>query len=192
MFRRVFIVRHCESEANRDRRAEGQGDSVLTTLGLDQARRRALSLVEHDLTAAVLVSSPLQRAASTAREIASHHGWDLSHDARLMEGDFGWMEGLSYEEIRAHVPEGSVWVTADTHGGESLETVGLRMREALLAALQRSEGAVIVVSHGFAIAALLANLGHEGPLMMSNGDMLDLDLDETVAICRLTHHPLEA
>jgi broad specificity phosphatase PhoE len=186
---RIFLIRHCQSEANRDERAETRGDSALTTLGLEQARRRALALADHQLAAVTVVASPLQRAAFTAQAIADHHGWDIQHDARLVEGDLGRLEGASYAEIMALVREGERWVGADAHGGESLETVGERMLEAITAALAASNGPVIVVSHGYAISALLERLGHPG-IPLANGDMLELHLDATVTVQRIEHHPL--
>jgi len=189
MVRRVFLIRHCQSEANRDERAEGGGDSPLTPQGLDQARRRARALAEHDLAAVTLVASPLLRAAVTADEIARHHGWDLSHDGRLQEGDLGWMEGMTYEEVRTHIPPGATWIGADVHGGESLEAVGDRMLDALAAALDTAPGPVIVVSHGFAISALLQRLGHQSGFL-ANGDMIELHLDEATAVHRMERHPL--
>jgi broad specificity phosphatase PhoE len=189
VLRRVFLIRHCQSEANRDARAEARGDSPLTPLGVDQARRRAKALADHDLATAAVVASPQLRAAHTAGEIARHHGWTLSHDQRLQEGDLGRLEGLSYQEVMEQVPPGAIWVSADVHGGESMETVGGRMLEALAEALDSSPGTLVVVSHGYAISALLHSLGHDAGFL-ANGDMLELHLDEAAAVQRLERHPL--
>jgi broad specificity phosphatase PhoE len=190
MVRRVFLIRHCQSEANRDHRAETHGDSALTELGVEQARRRALTLADHELAAVTIVASPLMRAARTAHEIASRHGWELTHDARLIEGSLGRLEGLSYEEIMALVPQGETWVSADAHGGESIEVVGERMLGALTDALNGAPGDLIVVSHGYAISALLARLGQPA-LGIANGDMLELDIGEEITVHRVAHHPLD-
>jgi probable phosphoglycerate mutase len=189
MPRRVFLIRHCQSEANRDERAEGRGDSPLTPLGLEQARRRAETLADHALEAVILVASPLQRAATTAAWIAEHHGWDLAHDHRLMEGDLGWFEGLSYKEVMTHIPEGATWAGAEVHGGEPLETVGARMQAALDAALTAAAGPVVMVSHGYAISALLHRLGHDA-VYLANGDMVELHLDEATLVATPARHPL--
>ena len=191
MSRRVFLIRHCQSEANRDERAEARGDSPLTALGLDQARRRAKALAAHELEEAVIVASPLLRAATTAGEIARHHGWTLSHDERLQEGDLGKLEGLSYREVIDQVPQGATWVSADVHGGESEATVASRMMEAIAAALDASTGPIVVVSHGYAINAFLGRFGHDSGFL-GNGDMIEVDFDETTSIQKLTRHPLPA
>jgi phosphoribosylformylglycinamidine (FGAM) synthase PurS component len=49
----------------------------------------------------------------------------------------------------------------------------------------------VIVSHGYAISALLKRLGHE-TRQLANGDMFELDLDESVTVHRLEHHPLES
>lgn len=190
MLRRVFLIRHCESDANSKQVAESRGDSALTELGLDQARRRAAALTAHELMEVTVVASPLVRAAVTARTIVEHHGWgEVSHDHRLIEGDLGELEGLTYREVLGRLPAGQSWVQAEQHGGESEDTVAGRMLGAISDALESAPGAVIVVTHGFAIAALMRKLGHE-PGLVGNGDMLELDLEDGAVLHRLERHPL--
>jgi broad specificity phosphatase PhoE len=187
--RRLFIVRHCQSEANRDLRAEARGDSGLTETGIKQAQSRASHLRSLRILGGTVVSSPLLRASQTAREIATACGCSLSHDARLAECDIGRLEGLSYSEVIAHVSEGDVWVSAEVHGGESLEAVSDRMFAALNAALETSADTIIIVSHAFAIVALLKRLGADA-LALENGEMIELDLDESASVRQSLHHAL--
>jgi 2,3-bisphosphoglycerate-dependent phosphoglycerate mutase len=191
MHRRVFLIRHCQSEANRDLKIETRGDSPLTDLGLEQARQRARTLAEHELAEVTVVASPQQRAAMTAREIADHHGWTLAHDPRLVEGDLGKLEGLAYHELIPLLPKGKAWLDAEDHGGEAEDLVADRMLEALAEALDAAPGPVVIVSHGYAISALLGRLGHK-VRQPANGDMYELDLDESATAHRLEHHPLNA
>jgi len=187
--RRVFLIRHCQSEANRDLKIETRGDSGLTDLGVEQARRRAHLLSDHDLADVTVIASPQSRAARTAREIAEHHGWSVSHDPRLVEGDLGKLEGLAYHELIPLVPKGKTWLDAEDHGGEAEDIVADRMLEALAEALDAAPGPVIIVSHGYAISSLLKRLGHS-VRQPANGDMYELDLDETATVHGLEHHPL--
>jgi broad specificity phosphatase PhoE len=189
MHRRVFLIRHCQSEANRDERAESRGDSILTDHGVEQARRRARALAEHELTTVTIVASPLMRAARTAAEIAEHHGWQVTHDHRLVEGDLGALEDLSYDEVRAMIPAGASWVSSELHGGEAVEAVGERMLEVLTGALCEPPAVLILVSHGFAINALMNRLG-QANRMIGNGDMLEVHFDEAAHVHRVEHHPL--
>jgi|HubBroStandDraft_4_1064222.scaffolds.fasta_scaffold41844_3 broad specificity phosphatase PhoE len=191
MHRRVFLIRHCQSEANADLRVETRGDSALTVLGVEQARQRARKLGAHELAEVTVVASPLKRAARTASEIADHHGWTVSHDQRLTEGDLGRLEGLAYHELVNHLPAGARWLDAETHGGESEAVVGERMLEAVAAALEAAPGPVVIVSHGYAISALLKRLGRE-TRQLANGDMFELHLDESTVVHLLEHHPLDA
>ncbi len=187
--RRVFLIRHCQSEANRDLKIETRGDSELTPLGREQARQRAHALADHELAEVTVVASPQVRAAQTARAIAEHHGWSVSHDHRLVEGDLGELEGLAYHELIPLVPKGKTWLDAEDHGGEAEDIVADRMLEALADALEAASGPVVIVSHGYAIASLLKRLGH-AVRQPANGDMYELDIDETAAVQRFAHHPL--
>jgi broad specificity phosphatase PhoE len=101
------------------------------------------------------------------------------------------LEGLSYSEIVAHVREGDAWVSAEVHGGESLEAVGDRMFAALNAALETSAAPIIIVSHAFAIVALLKRPGAEA-LSLENAEMIELDMDEAVSVRQSLHHALKA
>ena len=187
--RRLFIVRHCQSEANRDLRAEARGDSGLTETGTKQAQSRASHLRSLGVVGGTVVSSPLLRASQTAREIATACGCGLSHDARLAECDIGRLEGLSYSEVLAHVREGDVWVSPEVHGGESLEAVGERMFAALNTALDTWADPIVIVSHAFAIVALLTRLGADA-LALENGEMIELDLSEARSVRQSLQHAL--
>jgi hypothetical protein len=96
--RRLLVVRHCQSEANRGRRAEVCGGSGPTQTGIKQAQRRAPHLRSVGIVGGTVVSNPLLRASQTAREIATAFGPRAKPDVRLADGDLDWMEGLSYSE----------------------------------------------------------------------------------------------
>jgi hypothetical protein len=65
--RRLFIVRHCQLEANRDQLAEARGDSGLTETGIKQAQLRASHLRSVGIAGETVVSSSVVQASLVRR-----------------------------------------------------------------------------------------------------------------------------
>jgi len=161
------LVRHGETDWNRERRIQGSTDIPLNDTGREQARATGALLASRRWTA--LVASPLSRAAETARLIGEHVGLgepELEH--RLVERDYGAAEGLTGTEIDALYPDG-----ADVPGREPREAVAVRAVDALHDLAARHPGeAVIVVAHGGVIRSVLESVDpgrHRG--MITNGSV---------------------
>ena len=194
MRRRVLLVRHCQSEANAEGRIEGKGDSPLSLDGHEQARALAAFIAAQDLGEATLIASSQARAIATAAAISAACGWIWAEDHRIREGALGWMEDLPYADVGRHMAERRVReLDADLHGGESLDVVGERLWEALSEAIDMSEGALVLVSHGYAIQALLRRLDPEValPRFIGNGDVVEMWLEEGALAGAPTHFPLK-
>lgn len=193
MPRRLLLVRHCQSQANADGRLEGKGDSPLSDVGREQARKVAAFVASHGVGAATLIASPLSRARATAAEIAALCGWTASHDVRIRECELGWMEDMSYADVGKHMAERQLTAfDHELHGGESLDALAERCWEALSEVLAATEGPLVAVSHGIAIHALVERrFGHELSLAhISNGDVIELWIDGTVVTGPPTRHAL--
>ncbi|MBX9717325.1 MAG: histidine phosphatase family protein, partial [Microbacteriaceae bacterium] len=99
------LVRHGETDWNRERRIQGSTDIPLNDTGREQARATGALLSSRRWTA--LVASPLSRAAETAKIIGEHVGLgDPELEQRLAERDYGEAEGLTGPEIDAKFPDG--------------------------------------------------------------------------------------
>mmetsp|Transcript_8956 Transcript_8956/g.14929 ORF Transcript_8956/g.14929 Transcript_8956/m.14929 type:complete len:317 (+) Transcript_8956:17-967(+) len=97
---RLYLVRHGETEANRNRIAAGQMKSPLTDLGVRQAT--ALQAAISHLGFDAFVVSDMERTRHTARLVAPHPSTAFLVEARLREMAKGAREGfpksMAYEE----------------------------------------------------------------------------------------------
>lgn len=149
----LILIRHGETDWNRELRFQGQLDVPLNGIGQEQARRVAERLALQPVHA--LVSSDLQRALQTAQAMAQRagHAAPLS-EAGLREQHFGMAEGLRVPDIQAQYPQAwEQWVRFDEHyafeGGECTRDFHARVLGAVQALAQRHAGqTVAVVTHG--------------------------------------------
>ncbi|MBM4397717.1 MAG: histidine phosphatase family protein [Deltaproteobacteria bacterium] len=89
----VHLVRHGETDWNRENRFQGRRDVPLNDAGRAQAVKVAAALADRPLAA--VRSSALSRARETAERIAEGRGIEVVVDDRLAEMDFGDWEGLT-------------------------------------------------------------------------------------------------
>lgn len=157
---RLLLIRHAETEHNRDSRVQGQADIPLSDLGRRQAAALADWLRASQLDA--VYASPLCRALTTAEAIAEEHGLTVTVEPALMEMNVGEMEGLTTVEMRQRFPDFlKVWASEDGHtavmpGGECLQEVQDRawqVVERLRAA--HTDQTVALVSHNFVLGSLI-------------------------------------
>jgi broad specificity phosphatase PhoE len=159
---RVTFVRHGASEWTGGAKLCGITDVPLSELGKQQAQRVAERLAERPFAA--LWSSPLLRARDTAAAIGPRIGHAVVTDPRLGELDLGRFEGLPFADL----PKGpgsfrDRWQqkpgTVRFPGGESIADLTKRAWPVLNELFDRHpQGHVVVVSHMFAISALLCRV----------------------------------
>lgn len=156
----LYLVRHGETVANREKRFQGWTESPLSEQGLWQAEKAGLFLGKMKIDS--VYSSDLQRAVHTAEAIGQKCGLEPRSSFLLREINFGRWEGLTYDEIEAGWGEEiKSWFddpfTRSAPGGENIEQVGQRMLSFLhgLENEQPAQQRLVVVSHGGSIRALL-------------------------------------
>lgn len=157
---RLLLIRHGETEWNRDQRIQGHLDVGLSERGREQARRLAPFLAR-DLPA-VVHSSDLSRARDTALILARGEA-EVRSDPRFREANLGVFQGLSAPEIEATYPEEyRAWrshsATNRPPGGETLEDLSARCMEGLRDTLRGAGGVVMVVAHGGPIRIMACGL----------------------------------
>ncbi len=159
----ILLVRHGETEWNRERRHQGRLDSPLTERGVAQAGAIGRLLARlPEAASAPLVASPQGRARRTAQIIREELGGTatLRIDKRLREHSVGSWDGLTYDEIEARLPgvfdgEGSHDWYFRAPDAENYPAFAGRVGQWL--AEQDEAAPLIVVAHGL-VSRLLRGL----------------------------------
>ena len=153
----LLLVRHGETDWNREQRWQGHSQTRLNEVGREQARRVAEQLDAVD----VVYSSDLARARETADILAVPLGLEVRLDARLRERRLGAWEGLTAEEIEtAFADAHRRWQAGEGAGAddaEPFEDFGARVRSFLEDVLRsHPDETVLVVGHGGPIRVIHA------------------------------------
>ena len=190
----VFLIRHGQTEANREQRIQGRGlNGPLNEAGRAQAHALAARFAEVPLTG--VVASPMRRARETAEALAAPHGLSVALDADWEEMHWGRHEGaLPSNELRALFARlHAAWDDGDfaphPDGGETLLDVQTRARAAWHRVLDaHRDGHVAVVTHGRTLRVLLATLLHADGLRAmhtfrhANTSVNELQVDDDGAL----------
>jgi broad specificity phosphatase PhoE len=148
--KRIFIVRHGETEWSKAGKHTGTTDVPLTASGESQAAALAAKLggMEFEL----VLCSPLRRARQTC-DLAGFAAVAQRCDD-LVEWDYGDYEGLTTAEIRDRDPGWNLWRDG-CPGGETPAEIGARVDRAL-AVLRRAEADTLAFAHGHVLRVLTA------------------------------------
>ncbi|HEY9807636.1 MAG TPA: histidine phosphatase family protein [Candidatus Obscuribacterales bacterium] len=169
---RLLLVRHGETEWNRQKRFQGQIDVPLNDNGREQARQAAEFL--RSVSIDVAVSSSMQRPKETAEIILQHHpGVELKLEDELQEISHGLWEGKLESEIEAEFPgELQRWQATpeavQMPEGENLQQVWDRAIAAWYAIVETAAASdspqtVMVVAHDAINKAILCHVVGLGP-----------------------------
>ncbi|MEM9954831.1 MAG: histidine phosphatase family protein [Chloroflexota bacterium] len=158
----LWLVRHGQTDWNKEKRYQGHSDILLNEVGQAQAEKVAHRLRDERVHA--IISSDLQRATQTADAIVAHHlRLTVQTNANLREANFGMFEGLRYKDIiDNHKQMAEMWFDdpeAPPQGGEKLSEVFARVqtvRQQIEADYPRKR--LVLVGHDGALRLLLCDL----------------------------------
>jgi len=160
---KFIMVRHGESEGNRERRFTISSDVPLTELGRRQAHHAA-ERIARMFQPKVVISSPFARARQTSEIIAARLNLAIEVVHDLHERDLGCLKGHSYDSLRELVrtdpsyDPGNGWSWKPA-GGESYEDVRTRVVAAVERLRSRfPDHEVVVVSHGGVMLSVWAHI----------------------------------
>jgi probable phosphoglycerate mutase len=148
----ILLIRHGETDWNREKRLQGYLDIGLNSIGVEQANLLAKVLATESID--VAYASDLSRAYDTALTIANHHEIEVQQDALLRERCYGEIQGKTYAEIEQSHPENyQAWVTRNANfqpkDGESLQQFYDRVITGVKQIAKRHMGqTILIVAHG--------------------------------------------
>jgi probable phosphoglycerate mutase len=166
----LILLRHGETDWNRELRFQGHVDVALNAIGLAQAERLAQRLARE--TAHGLYASDLLRARQTAGPVARQLGLGSVTDAALREQSFGCVDGMRVADIKAQHPlawEGWLRFHEDycMPEGETTHQFHARVMDAVRRVVAAHPGeTVVIVTHGGVLDMIYRtarSLGLNGP-----------------------------
>lgn len=181
--KRLYLLRHGQTEFNVKKLVQGRCDSPLTDLGRKQAGMAAAWLKDHDVVPDKVVSSPLGRAMDTASLVATEL-LGLDAEAEPCEGIIERSYGTFEEGPHDALPT-DVWDPGEDlvpFGGEGSRALQERM-VGTLTNLMGADGieTLLAVSHGSASRQFIKAAAPEGfelPTKLPNCAIMIFDFEE--------------
>ena len=163
MVTKVYLVRHCQSMGNIQKRFQGQYDADISPDGEKQLALLGLRFRNEPIDK--IYTSPLKRAKLTALAIGQYHPEiPVIEDSGMIEINCGEMENLPLSEIGIKFPTAARnWDESpdlcEFPNGEKMPEVYARVNEALDRIIRENEGkTVVITTHGGVLRNLYARI----------------------------------
>lgn len=158
---KLFLIRHGRTNLQMEDRYWGNTDIPLNDTGIRQAEQIRDRLAAEKITH--VYSSTLSRARDTAKIIAAPHHRDVIACEELGECNFGYVEGLTYDELKRLHPglaeELGKMGAISFPGGESLSKFHTRVGT-FLKQLEKHkpQDTIAIAAHGGSLRMLICHL----------------------------------
>ncbi len=163
MKKELLIVRHGQTEYNREKRVQGSGiDSSLNETGREQSRLFYEAYRDQEID--LVVSSTLKRSMETIRPFVREQNIDWMQRKELNEIHWGEYEGSRYHEqlIKEYRNMIESWKRGDLdaclEGGESARALSDRLDRFIDELIEWDAQKILICSHGRTIRCLLCRL----------------------------------
>ena len=159
---KIYVVRHCETDANANKIFQGHTDLDINELG--SAQLEALKGYFKNIHLDKVYSSPLLRTKRTAKAIIGEKNIPLITDDSLIELDGGIYEGKSYTQIAQEHPEfKEIWSVRPwdfaPENGESMNRAYERIYSAVVKIAENNKDKTLAIaSHGGVIRCLICKI----------------------------------
>ncbi len=167
----LLLIRHGETDWNREGRSQGHTDVLLSQTGLAQAKLLAFQLKKKHPEISAIYSSDLARAAGTAQESAELLVLPICLRTTLRERKEGVVEGALHSEIQERYAEKRKaldelypqqeerWNHTAVEGAETNNQLLARVKNEVLAIGQKHPGEkVAIFMHGGPMKVLIMKM----------------------------------
>lgn len=143
---KIYFLRHGETDWNQLEKIQGRIDNPLNERGRDQAKQAA-HIYQNDMFTHAYAST-LFRAVETARIILGERPINVEEDDRLIERDFGELEGQNHSAYYECEKNGVLPPSVETK-----EVIFTRVHAFFQEIVQRHEAndIILVIAHAHAI-----------------------------------------
>ncbi|WP_238524757.1 alpha-ribazole phosphatase [Halanaerobium hydrogeniformans] len=162
MATKMLLIRHGETDWNKELIFQGHSDTELNEKGIKNAKKNAELL--KDLNYDYIYCSDLKRAKDTAGFIADKLNKKIIESKEIRELDFGKWEGLDFKSIEEKYPdEFKAWqedfLKNNPPGGEKISDFTERVNRFFKSVLKKHrDKKIIVVTHGGVIKTYLTEI----------------------------------
>lgn len=160
---KFYIIRHGETDWNKQKKLQGQCNTTLNDYGRELAMITGEAL--RDIHFDYAFSSPLERAYETAKLVLGDRNLEIQTDDRLKEISFGEYEGVPAEKMPAdfHYFFDKPELYKAPSGGETYEELCKRTLDFLNnvirpLSLKEPDATVVLFGHGAMNKSILVNL----------------------------------
>lgn len=160
---RLYIIRHGETDWNREKRTQGCGNDLpLNQKGIEQAAKLGKRFKNIPIDA--IYSSDLKRALQTAQELSRTTSAGITASKSLREMNFGCWEGLTSSEIRSRYNSVyEIWrdrpLDAVIPRAEKLIDIQKRALSTIHEIILRHGGKnIVIVTHGITAKVLIVSM----------------------------------
>jgi len=193
---KLILIRHPETDWNKQERYMGSADIPLNNKGKKQARAILGYFKNKNISA--VYSSKLKRALEAANLIAKPRNLKVKQDERLNEIDFGEWEGLTFEQVqKKHPGLAREYLSKPQNikipGGESFSEFKNRVKASLEKILAKEHGNVAIVSHGGVNRVIICELlkipfSHLWQIKQDNGAINKIEIYEDMNVASLINY----
>ncbi|MFT4947053.1 MAG: putative phosphoglycerate mutase [Natronomonas sp.] len=158
---RILLVRHGETDWNREGRLQGWAPTALNDRGHEQARRLGAELAESYDIDGIVASDSLRTRETTAGIRDAGVRPTPVFTSTWRERGLGVYQGFTWGELESRFPafeydNGLLALEERPEGGETLTEMYERVLDAWADLREESTGTTLVVTHGGPITVILA------------------------------------